>query len=86
MKNADDQVIKMFGEIAYNVLRGNVPLTAKKKGDLKKYKIELRKLASPSRSTVFKRKVCIQRGGGIVLTILGTLLSGVVGKLLEKYG
>lgn len=84
LKNADDELIRTISEIAYNIIRGNVPLSKKRIEKLKKYKIQLRKLATPSRSLTLKRKVCVQKGGGIVLAVLGSILSGIVGRLLAK--
>lgn len=47
LKNADDELIRASSEITYNVIRGNVPLSKEKVEKLKKYKIQLRKLAIP---------------------------------------
>lgn len=47
LKNADDELIRAISEITYNVIRGNVPLSKEKVEKLKKYKIQLRKLAIP---------------------------------------
>lgn len=84
INNADNSLLLTLGECSLNVLNSNQPLSDECKRKLKKYKQDLRQLAAPSRRVPYKRKRAIlqQRGGFIIPTILGTLLSGIISKLV----
>lgn len=51
--------------------------------NLKKYKTAMRKIVEPNRTLSFKRKVLVQKGGFLPI-ILGALLSGIVGKIIDR--
>ena len=51
-----------------------MPIIAKQKGDLAKKKNVLRTLSSSRIRSPRKKKLLIQHGGGILKTILGTVL------------
>lgn len=83
IKNADPQLIKTLCEISYNTLRGNTKLCPKTKKILSGYKRELRHIGSPKRSLLSKRKILVQRGG-FIPTLIGAILSGIIGSYLNK--
>lgn len=79
---AQPDLINCFSEICTNVLNGNVPLSAKEKNKLKRYKNYIREMASKSSSQKSKRRV-LQKGGFIgailkpLIGLIGPLLSGL---------
>lgn len=83
IENSDNDVIKTIIEIVYNTLKGNTIIKPSIKSNLKKYKNELRRISCPKRSLSSKRKVLIQKGGFLPI-LLSSLLSGIIGKLLEN--
>lgn len=83
VENADNGLITTLNEITYNTLSGNNPIDKKTKLKLKKYKKPMRCLVCPKKSLSSKRKLLIQQGG-FLPTIISSLLTGVIGKLLEK--
>lgn len=86
LQSAPDDLIKSIIEIVFNILRGNHKISKSCKDSLKKYKKQLRNLSEPSHSLKVKRRVLIQQGGAFLPILLSTVLSGIIGKLLEKNG
>lgn len=84
LSNVDDDVIHTINEIAYNTLNNNNPINHKTKSILKKYKSPLRCLACHKKSIASKKKILVQQGNGFLPVLIGTVLSGVIGKLLSK--
>lgn len=82
-ENADNGLITTINEIVLNTLNGNSPVNKKTKQNLKKYKKEMRCLICPKKSVNSKRKLLIQKGG-FIPALLASLLTGVVGKILEN--
>ena len=76
-------LIKAIVECAINTLHGNHKLTKDKKSKLQKYKNRLRALINPKVNFKSKRKLLIQKGGFIV-PLLTTILSGVIGALINN--
>lgn len=85
LKTGDPNLIHTVCEIAHNLLCGNVKLSPKRRRFLEKYKRELRQISCPKRSVALKRKLLIQKGGGFLPVLLGSILSGVVSTLADKY-
>ena len=81
---APDDLVKAIYEIVYNVLCGNHKIQNKTKTELKKYKNHLRKLVNPSQSLTAKRKVLVQQGGSFLPFLLSSVLSGIIGKILQQ--
>lgn len=77
------ELIKTLCEICMNTLNGNVKISPKCKSLLKNYKNSLRKLSSPRIGLKSKKKILIQKGGFLPV-LLGTILSGIIGSLIEK--
>lgn len=69
-------------ECAYNVLRGNVPLSSKSKAQLSKHKAALRRIVKRGECWEKKRKYLVQKGGGVFIPLLlGTVLQAVLNKV-----
>lgn len=85
IKNSDDALIKALSEISLNTLNGNLELTGGAKNKLKKYKRKLRCIACPKRKLKSKRNILVQEGGFLPV-LISSLLSSVIGALLEKHG
>ena len=83
LRKVDDDVIKTINEIAYNTLKGNTRLNKKTKASLDPYKKELRCLKCPKKNLQSKRKLLVQKGGFLPV-LIGSVLSGLIGKLLEN--
>ena len=84
IENADRDLISCLCECAFNVLKGNVPLTRPQKRRLARHKQGLRALTASKTSSKSKRKV-LQTGGFLpallapVLSFVGPLLSKIFG-------
>lgn len=85
IQKSNQSLIKALSEISLNTLKGNIEQTPSSKRKLKKYKNKLRCLACPKRSIINKRKILVQEGGFLPI-LLGSLLSEIIGKLLESHG
>lgn len=84
IKNAEPEVIKTLCEITLNTLKGNHMPHGKIYNSLCKYKKSMRKLIHAKRSTPKQRNILVQQGGFLPV-LLGSVLSGVIGSLIEKY-
>lgn len=84
IKNCSDDVIKALTEIAINIVEGVHKISPNSKKNLEQYKLELRKLTSPTPNLTRKRKVLLQKGGAFIPILLSTVLSGLIGQLLQK--
>lgn len=85
LKHAPKQVIAALSQICLNTLRGNVRLSGRTKKLLKRYKNILRELASSTVRDSRKRRLLVQHGGFLGI-LLSTLLSGIIGSLLNHVG
>lgn len=83
LASADDELVKAIVECAINTLNGNHKLNKDEKSKLKKYKNRLRALVNPKISFKSKRKLLVQKGGFIV-PLLASVLSGVIGALINN--
>ena len=83
LASVKDDLIKAFVECAINTLNGNHKLTRDEKSKFHKYKNRLRALVNPKVSFKSKRKLLIQKGGFIV-PLLTSILSGVIGALINN--
>ena len=83
LASADDDLIKAIVECAINTLNENHKLTTDENNKLQKYKSRLRALVSPKVCFINKRKLLIQKGGFIV-PLLTSILSGVIGALINN--
>ena len=74
LKNADADFLNALCEIALNILRGKIPLTAKQYALLKKRKEHVRLIADKRINFTRKKKIINQRGHGFILPLLGAAL------------
>jgi len=79
VKSAPDNVIKTICNAALNCYRGDIPLSPKQKKVLKRFKKQIELLCSKSVGLKTKRKILLQKGGGIWIPLL-------VGSLLTTFG
>lgn len=85
LKVCDTSRIRSVCECAYNVLRGNVPLSDKRKRQLSKHKTTLRKIVKRGEGWSVKRKYLVQQGGGFIIPLLlSTVLQAVMSKVLSN--
>lgn len=83
INHAHPEVIKTLCEIAINTLNGNNPITRGTKTRLACHKKSLRKLSNIKLSIPTKRRVLIQSGGGLIPILIGSVLSGILGRILK---
>ena len=67
---SDPQIINAISECVLNLVAGNIQLSSKQKKKLKKYKKDLRILATKTTSKLRKRKILQQKGGGAFLPFI----------------
>lgn len=83
LKHVDDVVIKTINEILFNIINKNHKISKNIYEKIKPYKNVIRKVCSPKTSMRLKRKHLIQNGGFLPI-IISSVLSGVIGKILEN--
>lgn len=86
LKNCSNDLIKCLAECSHNVLEGNVPLPAKHRRPLLRYKKNVRLLGSRSTSLGRKRQILTSQSGGalataVIVPILGLALSLLADRL-----
>lgn len=83
LKHVDDVVIKTIYEILFNVIHKYHKINRTVLDKIKPYKNTIRKVCSPQTSMKQKRKHLIQKGGFLPI-IISSVLSGLIGKILEN--
>ena len=83
LKSSSPEIIKTLCEIILNTLNGNNKISDQCKNKLGKYKRILRSLACPKLKISSKRKILIQKGGFLPV-LIGTVLSGLIGEIINK--
>jgi DNA-binding ferritin-like protein (Dps family) len=76
-------LIKAIVECAINTLNANHKLNKDEKRKLKKYKNRLRALVNHKISFKSKRKSLVQKGG-LIVPLFTSILSGVIGALINN--
>lgn len=82
LKNCDPSVIKLFSELAYNVLNSNIPINSECKSRLRCHKRKLRLLRKKNIS-IRKKRIILQRGGFLVSVLL-PILTSVAASLISR--
>ena len=84
IKAADAPLINTLSECSLNVLNGNQRISPQCKKLLTGYKNQLRNLATASPRVSIKRKkqILLQKGGFIIPTLIGSVLSGLLSDIL----
>lgn len=83
LQDADDELIKALVECVINTLNGNHKVSTDVKGKLGKFRHCLRKLSCSKVALKTKKKILVQKGGFLGV-LLSSLLSGLVGRLLDS--
>ena len=86
LKNFDNCVITAIAEISKNCLLGNIPLSKCNYNKIKKYKNDIRKIASKRTTLKKRRNLIVQKGGflNILIPTVLSLLANVIEKRLSK--
>jgi len=81
---ADHSLIERLCECAYNILKGNVPLTRKQKDQLKRNKTGLRALVKKS-VPLKKKKTILQKVGflGSLLAPIASVVTPLLSTILQ---
>lgn len=82
LKKCGDEEINCITECIFNVLKGKVLLKDKDKSKLKKHKSVLRKLISKG-SYKNRKQIFVQKGGAFLPIILGSVLSALLGSIIN---
>ena len=83
LASADDDLVKAIVECAINTLNGKHKLSKEEKSKLHKYRNRLRALVNPKDTIKNKRKLLIQKAG-FIAPLLTTIMSGVIGSLINN--
>jgi hypothetical protein len=83
LESASDELIKAIVGCAINTLNGNHKLSKEEKSKFNKFKKRLRALVDPKISFKRKGKLIVQKGG-IVVPLMTSSLSGVIGALINN--
>ena len=81
IKHAPTDLVKAISEIVLNLIKGVIKLTAHQKKRLSRYKKELLALAKKKVPLGKKRKILVQKGGGVVSILVPLALSLLSSKL-----
>lgn len=84
LKKCPNSIIKGVCECVFNLLKGNIPVTARQKNRLTLYKKTLRRLGDKKVPLFKKRRLLVQKGEGFLsvlipaaVSVLSTLINGV---------
>ena len=82
IKIANRELLEVFGSIALNILKRNIPLSKKEIKTLRRYENEIKMLCEKRHSLKKRRKV-LSTGGVLnsLLSLLPTLIGGVLAGL-----
>lgn len=86
LKYLSKDQLKLFIELAFNLLHNNIPISDEQREKIKKnkrYIKKLRKLACTSVKLCDKKKIV--QSGGFIGTLLGTLGATIVSQIVEHY-
>ena len=81
IKHAPTDLVTAISEIVLNLIKGVIKLTAHQKKRLSRYKKELLALAKKKVPLGKKRKILVQKGGGVVPILVPLALSLLSSKL-----
>ena len=77
LKSSNPASIHAICDCITNIIHQKIHVTARQKRDLAKKKNVLRTLSSSRTQTSRKKELLIQHGGGILKTILGTVVNAI---------
>jgi len=84
LKACTKEHIYALCECAENLLVGRVPLNSKQKTKLKKHKSSMLHLVDKKVGWRKKKKLILQKGGGLLTTILSVALPALIGLFTSK--
>jgi len=86
LKAGGKQLYKLLRRVAFNILRGNVPITTKQMKKLKRHAKNVKMMAG-KKTSIKKRSAILQRGGflgaliaPILSSVAGSVLGGILGR------
>src|SRR3569832_1058057 len=85
LTNSSKDLVCCICEICNNILSGNIPLKSPYKKRLSRFKHVLRFLAKRKVNLDKKKKVLVQKGGGIFLPLLLSPLLSIASDLLIQF-
>ena len=86
LTHADKELVQTLTECVYNVMKGNVPISACSKNKLMRYRTKLRSIANPKTKWKNKKNVFVQNGGflSVLLPLIGSAITGLISGLTSK--
>lgn len=85
LRKASSDLILSICELAFNLLRGNIPLTARQYQVLKRQKKWIKLFANKRASVATKRKV-INQNGGFLLPLLSVAVPFITSLIASRKG
>lgn len=82
INTADKSLLLTLSECSLNVLNQNQRISPRCKAYLRRYRNQLRQLAASPRQVSFHKKRRVLQRGGFLSILLGSLLSGLLSKLV----
>ena len=79
----DEKLTKCVCEICLNLIKGNIPLNKPQKVKLRPHKKIIRKLARKVKN-LKNRKKLLQKGAGVFLPLLFSVISPILSKLISE--
>lgn len=81
LENSSQRLINCICSCAKNVLTGEIPINYHEKDALEKHKDVLRQLSDPNKSTLEKKEIIVQNGGGFLLSLIPTVVGAIAAML-----
>lgn len=78
----NDRTQRLLREVAYNVLKGHVPLSPAQLRKLKRYKAGVRLLSC--KGTSLRKRLALTQNGGFLSALLTPLLGTVLGSVANR--
>jgi hypothetical protein len=84
LRTANSDLICSLCECAHNTLKGNIKLSSAQKKKLVKHKKVIRRLAKRGETYKKKKRYIVQTGGAFLPALLGPIIAGIAGLILNK--
>ena len=79
LKSAKPDLINAICDCLTNVVYGKIPISSQMKTKLRRKKKVLKELTDPKVTTVRKKNLLVQHGGGIITNALGGIVKFLLG-------
>ena len=83
LRAARPELVKAICDCIVNVVYGKVPVSSQVKSKLRKKVKILKQLTDPKKTTIKKKNLLIQHGGGFLTSILGAIAKPILGILSD---